>query len=97
MHGHGYRNIRGEYEPVRFRAAAPPGQRRAPVPGGGQGKAATRPRSFLIGTQTVYEGGDYDQTSTATTGQSLLPWTLQATGWLAELIFFVTGTFTSAA
>jgi hypothetical protein len=55
-----------------------------------------RPRSFLIGTQTVYEGGDYDQTSTATTGQSFLPWTLQATGWLAELVFLITGTFTAA-
>jgi len=44
----------------------------------------------------VYEGGDYDQTSVSTTGQSLLPWTLQATGWLAELVFLVTGTFTSA-
>src|SRR5215469_1063830 len=42
------------------------------------------------------EGGDYDQTSTSLTGQSFLPWTLQATGWLAELVFFITGTFTSA-
>ena len=95
MHGHAYRNFRGEFEPVRFRAAAPPGQRRG-APGPGKGQAPVRPRSFLIGTQTVYEGGDYDQTSVATTGQSLLPWTLQATGWLAELVFLVTGTFTSA-
>jgi len=95
MHGHAYRNFRGEFESVRFRAAAPPGQRRG-APGPGKGQAPIRPRSFLIGTQTVYEGGDYDQTSVATTGQSLLPWTLQATGWLAELVFLVTGTFTSA-
>lgn len=74
----------------------------AQAPGRGRGGAGQqqgsgmRPRSFLIGTQTVYEGGDYDQTSISTTGQSLLPWTLQATGWLAELVFLVTGTFTSA-
>jgi hypothetical protein len=55
-----------------------------------------RPRSFLIGTQTVHEGGDYDQTSTALTGQAFQPWSLQATGWLAELIFLVTGSFTSS-
>lgn len=64
----------------------------APKKGGNQ---QVRPRSFLIGTQAVLEGGDYDQTSTATTGQSLQPWSLQATGWLAELVFLVTGTFTS--
>lgn len=76
----------------------------APAPprgGSGRGQAqpsaGMRPRSFLIGTQTVYEGGDYDQTSTATTGQSFLPWTLQATGWLAELVFLITGSFTSAS
>lgn len=61
-----------------------------------KGQAQVRPRSFLIGTQTVYEGGDYDQTSTALAGQAFQPWSLQATGWLAELIFLVTGTFTSA-
>lgn len=60
------------------------------------GQGQVRPRSFLIGTQTVMEGGDYDQTSTALTGQAFQPWSLQATGWLAELIFLVTGTFTSA-
>jgi hypothetical protein len=76
-------------------ATAPtaPGQSKGPAKGQ---QAQARPRSFLIGTQTVYEGGDYDQTSTATTGQSFLPWTLQATGWLAELVFLVTGSFTSA-
>lgn len=74
--------------------APPPGQARGPAKGG---QAPVRPRSFLIGTQTVYEGGDYDQTSTATGGQAFLPWTLQATGWLAELIFLVTGSFTSGS
>jgi hypothetical protein len=44
-----------------------------------------RPRSFLIGTQDVVEGGDYDQTFVNTAGGSLQPWTLQATGWLARL------------
>ena len=98
MRGHAYRlRWSGEArEGLRYRTAAPPGQARGPAKGGGAGKAPARPRSFLIGTQTVYEGGDYDQTSTATTGQSFLPWTLQATGWLAELVFLVTGSFTSA-
>lgn len=61
--------------------------------------AATRPRSFLVGTQTVYEGADYDVTlSNQLTGASFQPWSLQATGWLSELIFFVTysGTHTAA-
>ena len=75
-------------------AATPaPAQHAAPKKGGQQ---QVRPRSFLIGTQSVLEGGDYDVTSTSLTGQSLQPWSLQATGWLAELIFLVTGTFTSA-
>jgi len=63
----------------------------------GKGQAQVRPRSFLIGTQTVFEGGDYDQTSVSLTGQAMQPWSLQATGWLAELIFLVTATFTSGA
>lgn len=53
--------------------------------GGGAPPPSTRPRSFLIGTQDVLEGGDYDQTFTNTAGGSLTPWTLQATGWLARL------------
>jgi hypothetical protein len=73
--------------------AAPPAQANQK---GKQGQAQVRPRSFLVGTQTVLEGGDYDQTSTALTGQAFQPWSLQATGWLAELVFLVTGTFTSA-
>lgn len=65
----------------RYRAAAPP--RRA-----SSGAAQTgRPRSFLVGTQDVLEGGDYDQTNTTLTGGSMPPWTLQATGWLARLWF----------
>jgi len=97
MHGHervGSAYV-WDFSRNRYRAMAPPGGR------GGRGQpqqqqGGGRPRSFLIGTQSVLEGGDYDQTSTATTGQSFLPWTLQATGWLAELVFLVTGTFTAA-
>jgi hypothetical protein len=52
-----------------------------------------RPRSFLVGTQAVMEGGDYDQTVTAdTNSHNLQPWTLQATGWLRGLWLVVTGT-----
>jgi len=51
----------------------------------GQAQAQARPRSFLIGTQDVLEGGDYDQTFANTAGGSMQPWTLQATGWLARL------------
>lgn len=50
-------------------------------PAGGGGK----PRSFLVGTQDVLEGGDYDQTFSNVAGGSMTPWTLQATGWLARL------------
>jgi len=40
-----------------------------------------RPRSFLVGTQEVTEGQDYDQT-VATYGASFPNWALTATGWL---------------
>lgn len=81
----------GERESRRYRAAAPPRQ------GAKQQAQQARPRSFLVGTQTVYEGADYDQTLTnQLTGAAFQPWALQATGWLAELIFYVTATFTSA-
>ena len=53
-----------------------------------------RKRSFLVGTQEVWEGGDYDQTFTNTAGGALVPWTLQGTGWLARLWFYVTYTTT---
>lgn len=59
----------------------------APARRGGRQAAqgGGRPRSFLIGTQDVVEGGDYDQTFVNTAGGSFQPWTLQATGWLARL------------
>lgn len=68
-------------ERVRYRAMLQQRPQQPPQRGGGGG----RPRSFLIGTQDVLEGGDYDQTFTNTAGGSLQPWTLQATGWLARL------------
>lgn len=55
-------------------------------------KAPVRPRSFLVGTQAVLEGGDYDQTFTTTNAQTATPWALQATGWLRGLQLLVTGT-----
>jgi hypothetical protein len=69
--------------------------RRGQPPGGrGGGQQAGRKRSFLVGTQDVLEGGDYDQTFTNTAGGALQPWTLQGTGWLARLWFYVTYTIT---
>jgi hypothetical protein len=57
-----------------------------------------RKRSFLVGTQNVYEGGDYDQTISSGTGSfaatPLPPWQLQSTGWLARLRFLMTFTST---
>lgn len=51
-----------------------------------------KPRSFLVGTQTVMEGGDYDQTYTVgTNAQNAVPWALQATGWLRGLYVLVQG------
>jgi hypothetical protein len=68
-------------------------------PGGGQpAKSPGRARSFLVGTQNVYEGGDYDQTITNGAGAfaatPLPPWQLQSTGWLARLRFLFTWTTT---
>lgn len=58
-----------------------------------QQAAAPRPRSFMVGTQSVIEGGDYDQTQTVdATSHSMQSWSLQATGWLKGLWFLVTGT-----
>lgn len=93
MHGRNFRGFPLDRETVRFRTQAPPAQK------GKQQTQQARPRSFLVGTQTVYEGADYDQTLTnQLTGAAFQPWSLQATGWLAELIFFVsyTGTHASA-
>ena len=56
--------------------------------------APARKRSFLVGTQEVWEGGDYDQTFTNVAGGALQPWTLQGTGWLSRLWFYVTYTTT---
>jgi|SRR5215831_3955200 len=55
-------------------------------------QAQQRPRSFLVGTQDVWEGGDYDQTYTVTNAQGGIPWALQATGWLRGLYLLVQGT-----
>lgn len=55
-------------------------------------KNAPRPRSFLVGTQDVWEGGDYDVTYTMTNAQTGTPWPLQATGWLRGLWILCTGT-----
>jgi hypothetical protein len=65
--------------------------------GGGQPAAAGRRRSFLVGTQDVLEGGDYDQTFTNVAGGAMPPWTLQATGWLARLWFLITYTTTNGS
>lgn len=67
-------------------------------PSGGGGGGG-RPRSFLVGTQDVLEGGDYDQTVSSGSGSfaatAMPPWTLQATGWLARLWFYFTYTTTA--
>jgi hypothetical protein len=55
-------------------AAPPKGKQQAPV----------RKRSFLVGTQEVVEGGDYDQ-SVTTYGTAFPNWALTATGWLKGL------------
>lgn len=54
--------------------------------------AKVKPRSFLVGTQAVLEGNDYDVTYTATNAQNGTAWVLQATGWLRGLYLVVTGT-----
>jgi len=67
--------------------------------GGQPAKGAGRSRSFLVGTQMVYEGGDYDQTISSGVGSfaatPLPPWQLQSTGWLARLRFLFTYTSTA--
>lgn len=55
-------------------------------------EAPTRPRSFLVGTQRVVEGGDYDQTYLTANAQNAAPWALQATGWLRGLVILCEGT-----
>jgi hypothetical protein len=91
---HSYRNLVQHQERLRYRAmlASKPGS--APQRQGGGG----RPRSFLVGTQDVYEGGDYDQTVSSGSGAfaatTLPSWQLQSTGWLARLRFLFTWTTT---
>lgn len=51
-----------------------------------------RPRSFLVGTQRVVEGGDYDNTYLTVNAQNAAPWALQATGWLRGLVLLCEGT-----
>lgn len=53
----------------------------APPKAGAKQQAAPQPRSFLVGTQEVIEGQDYDQT-VAAYGTNFLNWTFTATGWL---------------
>jgi hypothetical protein len=66
--------------------------------GGPPAKGGGRKRSFLVGTQNVMEGGDYDQTISSGSGAfaatPLPPWQLQSTGWLARLRFLFTWTTT---
>jgi hypothetical protein len=64
-----------------------PGATKAPTQ-----QAAPKPRSFLVGTQRVIEGGDYDSTLVATNAVTAPPWALQATGWLRGLFLLVQGT-----
>ena len=52
---------------------------------------APRPRSFLVGTQEVTEGQDYDQT-VSVAGGSFPNWALTATGWLKGIWLDITGT-----
>jgi len=63
--------------------------RTAAKPASGK-QAQVKPRSFLVGTQAVWEGNDYDQTYTATNGAAGIPWALTATGWLRGLWLEVT-------
>lgn len=64
--------------------------KQAQKPGGNQ---QVRPRSFLVGTQEVVEGGDYDVSQVIDTSQhALTPWQLQSTGWLRGLWLLCTGT-----
>src|ERR1039458_2547772 len=63
----------------------------APAKPGAKGQAPVRKRSFLVGTQEVIEGQDYDQT-VATYGVSFANWSLTATGWLKGIWLDIVGT-----
>jgi hypothetical protein len=54
-------------------------------PAAGKQQAPVKPRSFLVGTQSVIEGADYDQT-VSTAGAAFSPWALTATGFLKEIV-----------
>jgi hypothetical protein len=54
--------------------------------------APPRPRSFLVGTQRVDEGGDFDHTYSLANARNADPWALTATGWLRGLQLLITGT-----
>lgn len=66
---------------------------KAPAKGG---QTAPQPRSFLVGTQEVLEGQDYDQT-VATYGANFLNWAFTATGWLKGIWLDITGTVSGNA
>jgi hypothetical protein len=55
-------------------------------------QASVKPRSFLVGTQRVIEGGDYDNTYANAAAVTAAPWALQATGWLRGLVLLIQGT-----
>lgn len=63
----------------------------APAKAPAKNQQQVRPRSFLVGTQEVIEGQDYDQT-VATYGASFPNWALTATGWLKGIWLDVTAT-----
>src|SRR5271167_1612957 len=71
----------------------PPQQANGPAGGKQAATKAPSPRSFLSGTQKIYEGGDYDQTQVIdTNNHDLQPWQVQPTGFLAEEWLLVEGT-----
>lgn len=63
-----------------------------------QGQASARKRSFLVGTQTVEEGYDWQPPALTAVGGGgqFNPWTLQGTGWLQRLWFEFTWAQTGA-
>lgn len=59
----------------------PPAATATAKPGAKTGQQPVRKRSFLVGTQEVIEGADYDQT-VSVYGGAFPNWALTATGWL---------------
>ncbi len=69
-----------------------PPQASAPAKPGAKGQQQpVRKRSFLVGTQEVIEGADYDQT-VSTAGGAFPNWALTATGWLKGIWLDILGT-----